>query len=70
MTLPELLIFKCKREVRRVCIYTVEDVPFSWVELRGLLGELRMEVAYVGILESSRAFLFRYSADDVVEWEL
>jgi len=70
MTLPELLIFECKREARRVCIYTVGDVPFSWFELRELLGELRMEVAYVGILESSRAYLFRCNADDVVEWEL
>ena len=53
-----------------MCIYTVEDVPFSWFELRELLGELRIEVAYVGILESSRAYLFRCNADDVVEWEL
>ena len=69
MMLPELLAFRCKKH-RRVCIYTSEDVPFSWFELRKLLGELGAERTVVGILESKRTYLFHCDATDVVEWEL
>lgn len=71
MTLPELLIFRCKeREACQVCMYTTEDVPFSWFELRELLIKLRAVRIVVGILESKRTYLFHCDATEGVEWEL